>query len=111
MGQQCAPTARMANNISGCVSRSVASKSRELHCCACLWASQSKKCIAILVQVQWRVTKTLRGLQHTAHEERLRELTVKRSNKLPREVVESPSIQLDKALRNLIWLNLLGLDD
>lgn len=30
------------------------------------------------------------------------------SEKLPKEVVASPSIHLDKALSNLIWLSLLG---
>ncbi|KAK4826359.1 hypothetical protein QYF61_007953 [Mycteria americana] len=87
MSRQRALTAQTANQILGCIKRSVAKRSREvvlplysalmrLHLGYCIqrWGPQYKKDMDLLELVQKRVMKMVRGMEHLSYEERLREL-------------------------------------
>ncbi|KAK4832462.1 hypothetical protein QYF61_023509 [Mycteria americana] len=106
-----------------------------LEYCVQFWAPHCKRDIEGLERVQRRATKLVKGLEHKSCEERLRELgdrtrgnglklhqgrfrldirkfffterVIKHWNRLPREVVESPSVEvfkrhLDEVLRDMV---------
>ncbi|KAK4813831.1 hypothetical protein QYF61_001835 [Mycteria americana] len=73
--------------ILGCIKRSIVSRSREvilplcpalmsphLEYCVQLWSPEHRKDMDLLEQVQRRVTKMIRGMEHLSCEGRLREL-------------------------------------
>ncbi|KAK4825809.1 hypothetical protein QYF61_002414 [Mycteria americana] len=123
VSRQCALEAQKANRISGCIKRSVASRSREvtlpfysalvrphLEYCVQLWSPHYKKDMGLLKQVQRRAMKMVRGLEHLSYEDAKKFFTlrvVRHWNRLPRGVVDPPSlvvlkVTLDGPLSNLI---------
>ncbi|KAK4829111.1 hypothetical protein QYF61_002149 [Mycteria americana] len=69
MSQQCAFVEKAANDILGCIRRSVASCSREV-----LPLFSAVRDMDILECIQQRASKMLKGLEHLSYEKRLTEL-------------------------------------
>jgi len=135
MSQQRAQVAKKANGILACITNGVVSSTREvilplysvlvrphLKYCVQFWAPQYRKDTEVLEQVQRRVTRLVKSLENMPYEEQLKALgqcrldirknffterVGKHWNRLPRKVVESPSLDvfkncLDVVLRDMI---------
>jgi len=84
--QQCAPVAKKANEILGCIKKSIESRLREMiSLCSALvrpcleysvqfWAPQFEAERELLKRVHQRAIKMMRGLDYLPYEERLRAL-------------------------------------
>jgi len=78
----------MTNCVLGCIIKGVASRAREgiaplysalvrphlEYCIIQAWGPQYRKDVELLVRIQKRATKMIRGLESLSYEERLREL-------------------------------------
>ncbi|KAK4826400.1 hypothetical protein QYF61_008687 [Mycteria americana] len=133
MSQKCTHAMKKANSLLACIRRNVASRLREmilslysalarphLEYCVQFWAPQYRRDMGILERVQHRDMKIIKRPEHPSYEERLRAGTVQSEEQaqecpinvvkywhwLPREVVESPCLEIlktqwDMALSNL----------
>jgi len=101
----------------------------QLEYCIQFWAPQFKKDEELLERVQRRATRMMRELEHLSCEERLRELglfslkkrrlrgdmrknffplrVTEHWNRLPREAVESPSLEILKTHMDKVLCSLL----
>ena len=138
---KCALVPKKAHGVLGYIKKSSVSRSRNvllhlytalvrphLEYCVQSWAPHFKKEEELLERVQRRSTRMIKGLEHLSYEERLRgwgswaHQNIRKSfftlrviehwNRLPREVVDSPSLEmlkncLDKVLCCLYQLSLL----
>jgi len=109
MTQQCVLTAQKASRILGCIKSSVASRLREvilplysalvrthLESYIWLWSRQHRK---DLEQVQRRITKMIKGMEHLSCEERLKELGLFSLEK--RRLFSNPKSDLIAAFQHL----------
>ncbi|KAK4830123.1 hypothetical protein QYF61_008550 [Mycteria americana] len=127
VSQQCAQVAKKANSILACIRNSVASRTREvivplysalvrphLEYCVQFWAPHYKRDMEELERVQRRAMNPKNGLKLCQGRFRLAirkdfftERVVKHWNRLPREAVESPSLEVfkrrvDVVLRDMV---------
>jgi len=87
-----------------------------LQYCVQFWAPQFKKDEELLETVRRRAAKMMRGLAILSYEERLRELglfsfftlrVTEHWDRLPREVVDSPSLEIFKTRLDEVLCSLL----